>query len=97
MLKHIVMWRLADGPEKTENAKTLKTMLEALKTEIAEIRYLEVGVNTVASETASDVVLVSAFDNALALRAYQNHPEHVKVAAFVKRVSIERRAVDYTA
>jgi hypothetical protein len=98
MIKHIVMWRLKEsgaGDAGRENAKKLKTVLESLKENIAEIKRLEVGINFAQSESSSDVVLYSEFAGKEALEAYQKHPEHLKVAEFVKQVCAERRVVDY--
>ncbi len=100
MIKHIVMWRLREsalGHHKAENAQELKTLLEALKDKVTEIGRLEVGLNLDRSDTASDVVLYSEFADRDALAEYQRHPEHVKVANFVKEVCSERRVVDYDA
>ena len=98
MIKHVVMWRLrdsADGASRMDNANTLKAMLDALPASVPGIQSLEVGINAVEDESAADVVLVSAFADQAALDAYQKHPEHLKVAEFVKQVRTERRVVDY--
>lgn len=98
MIKHIVMWKLKDyawGAGKTDNIRKMKSLLEALKGSISEIKRIEVGVNVIPSEAAYDVVLYSEFDSLDALAAYQKHPEHVKVGAFIKEVVIDRRVVDY--
>ncbi len=100
MIRHIVMWRLKDssaGSSRKANAEKLKKLLDALEGKIPEIRSLEAGINIDPSDTASDVVLISEFADAVALAAYQRHPEHVKVANFVKEVCSERRVVDYDA
>ena len=100
MIKHIVMWRLKEsalGCTQQENAKKLKILLGSLREKIVEIKGLEVGINFAESETASDVVLVSEFDSKVALDTYQKHPEHLKVADFVKQICAERRVVDYHA
>lgn len=98
MIKHIVMWRLKDfanGVNKEENAKKLKSHLESLKSKIKEIKHIEVGINITISEAASDVVLYSEFDSMDDLEAYQRHPEHMKVVDFVNEIRLERRVVDY--
>ncbi|HZZ85576.1 MAG TPA: Dabb family protein [Anaeromyxobacteraceae bacterium] len=59
--------------------------------------HLEVGLNAVPSQGAFDVVLYSEFESAEALAAYQQHPEHERVADFVGRVRAERVLVDYIA
>ncbi len=92
MIKHIVMWRLKD---REKNAPELKAMLEGLKEKIPQIREIEAGVNFNPSEAASDVVLYSAFDDAESLAVYQKHPDHVKVAEFLRRTATDRRVVDF--
>lgn len=52
MIKHIVLWRLKDhamGTSKKENAEKLKSLLEALRDTINEIKHLEVGINAEAA------------------------------------------------
>lgn len=100
MLKHIVMWKLKDealGMDKAALALELKARLESLVGRVPSIRAFEVGLNVVAADTASDVVLVSAFDDLAGLQSYVDHPIHQEVVAFVKQVVAERRAVDYGA
>ncbi len=92
MLKHIVMWRLR---QQEKNAPALKEMLEGLADKIPQIVKIEAGVNFNPSEAASDVVLYSEFENAEALAVYQKHPDHVKVAEFLKNLATDRRVVDY--
>ncbi len=98
MIKHIVMWRLKDfanGVNKEENARKLKSHLESLKSKIKEIKHIEVGINIKSSDAASDVVLYSEFDSMDDLEAYQRHPEHMKIVDFVNEIRLERRVVDY--
>ena len=98
MITHVVMWKLKDNAEgagKHENASKIKAQLEALRLRIGEIRQIEVGVNTVESQDAYDVVLVSVFNSAADLKTYQNHPEHIRAADFIGRVRLDRRFVDY--
>ena len=98
MLKHIVMWKLKENAEdksKIGNALLMKEMLETLKEMIPEIEDIEVGVNVDFSDEAYDVVLYSKFKNEEALRIYQDHPEHQKVAEFVGKIKEKRVVVDY--
>ncbi len=100
MIKHVVMWKLkdfAEGGTKTENARKIKLLLEGLKDSIKEIRRIEVGLNIPAIEAidAFDIVLYIEFDNVEDLKAYQNHPEHLKVGDFIGKVRLERKVVDY--
>ena len=98
MIKHIVLWRLKDhamGASKKENAQKLKSLLEALRDTIKEIKYLEVGINAKVLPHTADVALYSEFASWDALAAYQQHPAHLKVAGFVQEIRLERHVVDY--
>ncbi len=98
MIKHIVLWRLKDhamGTSKNENAEKLKSLLEALRDTIKEIKHLEVGINADAAPHTADMVLYSEFASWDDLAAYQQHPAHLKVAGFVQEIRLERHVVDY--
>ncbi len=98
MIKHIVMWTLkdsAEGADKAANAAKMKALLEALPGLIPVIRELEVGTDVFAATPACDIILYTAFDSRADLDAYQVHPEHQKVVAFVKQVVASRSVVDY--
>ena len=98
MIKHVVMWRLADvaeGKSKTENALELKNKLEDLVSKIKEIENLEVGIDFSGSAAAYDIILYSEFRNKEHLKTYQDHPDHVLVKEFVGKISKERAVVDY--
>jgi hypothetical protein len=98
MIKHIVMWTLkdeAEGAGKAANAQKMKQLLTALKPLIPVLRELEVGTDVFAATPACDVILYTAFDTRADLDAYQVHPEHQRVVAFVKQVAASRSVVDY--
>lgn len=97
MIKHIVMWKLAETAEsahKATNARLMKKMLENLKLKIPEVVTLEVGINGNHDEMW-DVVLTTEFRNMEDLNRYQAHPAHQEVVEFVKKVRTDRAAVDY--
>jgi len=98
MIKHIVLFKLKDVAEdatKDQNAKRVKSELEALSAKIPQIRRLEVGINFIPSDTAYDIAIYSEFANERDLETYLKHPEHVKVAEFVGKVRESRVVVDY--
>ncbi len=100
MIKHIVLWKLkenAEGRPKPEASRELKAALEGLKGKIPELRALEVGVNFNPADTASDVSLYTEFKSREDLEKYQKHPEHLKVAEIVRKLTAERRVSDYEA
>lgn len=98
MIKHVVMWKLrenAEGRSKEENARLIKEKLEALKGQIEEIRYLEVGININNSNGSYDAVLITEFETMESLNSYQVNPKHQAVSAFVSKVREERAVVDF--
>lgn len=98
MLKHIVMWKLKDnagGRDKAANAALIKSRLEALAHQIAEITHLEVGVDESHTSASYDLVLYSEFKDSAALETYRVHPAHVEVAELIGPCVIERKVVDY--
>ncbi len=99
MVKHLVMFKLADeaeGNNKRENARIIKTKLEDLKSVIPVIKKIVVNINDEkASQDNYDIVLDSEFNTMEDLNAYIVHPEHRKVGEFIVKVKTERAAVDY--
>lgn len=96
MIKHIVMWRIADGEDKAARAKDIKNNLEALMGKIKELRSIEVGINSMDNEYCSDVVLTAEFDTKEGLEKYQDNPEHKAVGQnYVRPYVKERRVVDF--
>jgi protein subunit release factor B len=99
MIKHIVMWNLksdiADS-EKEEKKQEIRTALEDLKEKISEIKSIRVFFNSPDAPSANhEIVLNSEFNSINDLNAYQVHPEHKKVVAFVKGLLQDRVAIDY--
>jgi hypothetical protein len=98
MVKHIVLWKLADsaeGKRKEENAQIIKSTIEDLKKSIPQIIKIEIGFNYNQSDAAYDVALYSEFASHKDLEIYQDHPEHKKVADFISKVRIARVVADY--
>ena len=98
MIKHIVMWRLkdhAEGNDKMTNAQLMKSKLETLRGQIDGVLAIEVGIDFSATEASADVVLSSDFTDRAAWAAYQAHPAHQAVVAFIKEVVSARHLVDY--
>lgn len=99
MIKHIVFFGLADhaeGKSKAENASYIKAELEKLTETIPEIVSIEVGINLPeAPEGNFDIALYSIFNSMADLEAYQIHPDHKRIAAYIGKVKVSRAAVDY--
>lgn len=99
MVRHIVLFKLADeaeGRSKAENALIIKERLEELKNTIPVIRKIEVKINlSEASADNHDVILECEFDTLEDVRTYAVHPEHIKVGEFIAKVRTSRAAIDY--
>ncbi|MBR6770142.1 MAG: Dabb family protein [Lachnospiraceae bacterium] len=97
MVHHIVMWNLKEelnAQEKKEAAVLIKEKLEAVKEVVEGIVSLEVVINQRESSN-KDVGLISVFETAEALEAYQKHPAHVEAAGYIKMVTCDRVCLDY--
>ena len=99
MIKHIVMFKFAneaEGKTKAENLAIAKEGFEALSGKVPSIRSLRVELNSPEADQSNyDLVLITEHDDIEGLNAYQNHPEHKKIGAFVGKVRELRACVDY--
>ncbi len=97
MIKHYVFWNLdkeLSVEERANAAMKIKSGLESLKDKIDGIIEIVVVINNQDSSTR-DIALLSEFSSKEALDAYQIHPEHNKVAGFIKSVTCERVCFDF--
>ena len=95
MIRHVVMWKFkefSEGKSKAENMEIVRDRLYALVPVISEIKRMEIGFDVSRTDASMDLILLTEFDTVDALRAYAVHPEHLKVADFVRRV-VESRVV----
>lgn len=98
MIKHIVMWKIKEsheGVDKSEFMDRIKEELEGLKDVIPEIKTIEVGRNSNELPTSFDIALYSEFESQEDLDIYKEHPEHQKVAQFVRQAVTDAVVVDY--
>ena len=98
MLKHIVMWTFkpeAEGADKAANLVRAKALLDACAGLTPGMRMLEVAIAQPGLECTYDLVLYAEFDDAAALDAYQNHPQHLAVKPFIGAVRLDRQCMDY--
>lgn len=95
MIRHIVMWRLKDKPNKHANAARIKQLLEGLRDRIPGLLKIEVGIDFSATAASADVVLLSEFTDRAALDAYQQHPLHAAMKPEIGAMTAERHLVDH--
>lgn len=94
MLVHIVMLKFKEE-NKQANIIQVKQMLDNLMGAIPSLKSMDVGVNFVEADRAMDLSLIAVFEGKEGLDAYDVHPEHQKVVAFIKSVAEYSKAVDY--
>jgi hypothetical protein len=98
MIKHIVMWKMKKdrgAADSAMNALEIKKRLERLTSTIIEIKAMEVGMNFSSAEKAYDVILYTEFSSKKDLEHYLNHPEHVKVKAYIESVIEDKAIIDF--
>lgn len=96
MVKHIILWQLRDDiADKAAVKAGIKAGLEGLRGRIPGLVDIRVRIEGLASSNA-DVMLDSTFADAVSLKGYSVHPEHVKVAdAKVRPFTKTRLCLDY--
>lgn len=97
MVKHVIIWSFKEdlsADEKKAAAKKIKAELEDLINKIDGLVEISVVTDPLPS-SKGDLLLDSLFVDNDALMAYQENPDHVKVAQYVRSVVSERKCVDY--
>ena len=98
MFNHIVLFKLKDFQNdqlKSEIRDQIKDALLGLKEKIAELKYIEAGINFELNAASFDLGLITRFDSYEGFLVYRDHPEHQKVVALVRANTVDRAVVDY--
>lgn len=96
MVKHIVLWELkeeAKGENLSDTINLLQGKFKDLIGVIDGLTAIEVGSNYNGSKF--DIALYCEFTSKEAEKAYQGHPEHLKIKAVVQTLVCDRAAIDY--
>ncbi|MFK4759996.1 Dabb family protein [Microbacterium sp. ZW T5_45] len=98
-IRHVVTWKLAaeDAAVRAEQAAEVARRLNALDGVVPQLRSISAGANAAYPDANWDVTLVADFDSIEELEAYQVHPAHEDVVAYVRSVVASRVAVDFEA
>jgi heme-degrading monooxygenase HmoA len=97
-LRHIVMWTLkeeAEGHSRYENMLKARDILLQFANLTPGIELFEVGVKSGGLDCTSELILNSVFKDEEALKAYQNHPDHLAIKPFMKAVVQQRHCMDF--
>lgn len=99
MIRHIVWWTLkpeAEGRSAAENAKLIKEQGLALLSKVDSLKSIEISYELQPTTTMPvHLVLVSTHDDMAGLKAYAEHPEHLKLGTLIKAAADSRQAIDY--
>ncbi|MFQ5481403.1 MAG: Dabb family protein [Nitrospinaceae bacterium] len=93
MVKHIVMFKLAD--KSPENLEKVVAALRGMEGKIDTLRHLEVGVDFKNSERSFDLVLTTHFESPSGLATYSSHPVHLPVVDLIQSLCTQTVVVDY--
>ncbi|MBC7699689.1 Dabb family protein [Aquabacterium sp.] len=91
MIRHIVIFTL----KRPEDAPKVKALLDSCQGLVPGMHEFDVGIKTEGLEANADVVLISTFEDAAALAAYQPHPHHEGVVAQIREMAASRHVLDY--
>lgn len=97
MIQHLVMWSFREDlneAAKAEAVEKMKRELEALVGVVPGLISAQVLTEVLPSSTC-EIALLTTLESEEALKAYAVHPEHLKVADFIKAVTCSRAALDY--
>lgn len=95
MIKHIVLWTLAEDAKKDKEhiAADLQTKFKALLGVIEGLTAIEIGQNYNGGKF--DLVLYCEFTSKEMQDQYQKHPAHLSIQAIVHTLMCGRECVDY--
>jgi len=94
LVRHIFMWRVADGADPNRIVELLNT----LPGNVPGVRGWEIGSHVGEKGESGDPwdgVLVSDFDSFAGLQAYSEHPYHMEVVEQLLPMFSDRALVDF--
>ncbi|MEV4840441.1 Dabb family protein [Nonomuraea sp. NPDC049486] len=91
MLTHVVLMKFTDPADAPE----AKERLEALAGRVPQIRELSAHLDVVHSPVSYDLCLVTTHESADELRGYQQHPDHLELAGWLRPKLAARAVVDH--
>ncbi|MBI1823740.1 MAG: Dabb family protein [Nitrospirae bacterium] len=93
MITHVVLFKLKDPSP--ENLQKSKEVLLNMEGKIPQLREIVVGVDLLRSPRSYDLALITKFSSMEDLNAYQEHPFHQKVIAYISLVRESSYSVDF--
>ncbi len=93
MVKHIVMFKLAEKNQK--NMDQAIAALNSLRENIETLKFLELGTDFLGSERSYDIVITAFFDDREGLKIYAGHKNHLPVVEEMRSLCSSSIVVDY--
>ena len=93
MVKHIVMFKLAEKNQK--NLSQAMAALNSLRGNIETLKSLELGIDFLNSERSYDFVLTALFDDREGLKKYAVHKNHLPVVEKMRSLCSSSIVVDF--
>ena len=93
MVKHIVMFKLAEKNQK--NLNQAMAALNSLRGNIETLKSLELGIDFLNSERSYDFILTALFDDREGLKKYVDHKNHVPVVEKMRSLCSSSIVVDF--
>ena len=93
MVKHIVMFKLAD--KNPENLDQAIAALNSLRGNIETLKFIEIGTDFLESDRSYDIVLTAHFENQEGLKTYSSHENHLPVVKIMRSLCSSSVVVDY--
>lgn len=90
VITHVVLLTLKDPADRDEAVSRLATLPES----IPEIESLQVGTDGVATDGASDIVLITTHGDSSSLNTYQSHTVHQEFLSWLRPRLASRAVVD---
>ena len=91
MIRHVVMWELHDPACAAE----FRDALAICAGLVDGMRGYELAIRAAGLPASVDVCLIATFDDADALRRYQEHPQHRAVSARIAPLRKARHVLDF--
>jgi heme-degrading monooxygenase HmoA len=91
MVKHIVLYTLKEGVDKTAAVELIRSVLEPLAGQIPGLQKMEIR----RAYQGLDYALYSEFESAEALKNYASHPLHLAAKEHFWHMLDQRYSADY--
>jgi hypothetical protein len=91
MVTHVVFFKFAEAGQAEEAQKRLL----AMEGRIPGMSHIEAGLDFAKSARSFELALITRHDDRAALDAYQAHPVHQEVVAYIRPRAVASAAVDF--